>query len=85
MLVLAFTALVALAAVYDVLTIAWHRARETAHVSHAVIIGCTMEALAAIPFILAIELAEWWPIAAGVVGSAIGTTWGMRRAQANRG
>jgi hypothetical protein len=75
-----FAVMVALAAVYDVLTLAWHRAREGAARGRTVVIGCVMEAVAAIPFMVAIELGEWWPIAAGVIGSAIGTAWGMRAA-----
>lgn len=78
MTLLAFIALIALAAVYDVLTLAWHRAREARACTRTVVIGCVMEAAAAVPFIVAIELVEWWPIVAGVIGSALGTTWGMR-------
>jgi hypothetical protein len=76
----AFFGLVALAAGYDVLTIAWHRAREDRRLLATVIIGCVMEAAAAVPLAFAISLGEWWPIAAGVLGSAIGTFVGMRRA-----
>lgn len=83
MTALAFIALVALAAVYDVLTLAWHYARDASKIGRMVVIGCIMEVAAAVPLVLAISLGEWWPIGAGVVGSAIGTFIGAKRATAN--
>ncbi len=74
-----FVALVALSAAYDVITLAWHRSRESGAVRHTVVLGCLLEAMAAVPFVTALEMGAWWPLVAGVVGSAIGTTWGMRR------
>lgn len=78
MTVLAFVALVALAAVLDVLTLAWHRARERGLRGRTIVIGVGHEIAASVPLVAAIELGAWWPIAAGVVGSVIGTAWGMR-------
>lgn len=80
MTALVFIVLAALAAVYDVVTLAWHRARERGHVARTVALGCALEAMAAVPIVTAFELGTWWPLAAGVIGSAIGTSWGMRRA-----
>lgn len=77
---LAFTALVALAAIVDVLTLAWHRARERGDRSRTIIIGVGHEIAVSVPLVVAIELSSWWPIAAGVLGSIIGTAWGMRAA-----
>lgn len=77
---LAFTVLTALAAAYDVLTIAWHRAREAGKVGRTVTIGCAMEAIGALPFVAVVVSGEWWPLVAGVIGSAIGTALGMRHA-----
>lgn len=80
MTALAFLGLVALAAVLDVLTLAWHRAREAGARGRTVVIGVGHEIAASVPLVVAIELGAWWPILAGVIGSVIGTTWGMRRA-----
>jgi hypothetical protein len=78
MTALAFVALVALAAILDVLTLAWHRARERGMRTRTIVIGVGHEIAASVPLVVAIELASWWPIAAGVLGSILGTAWGMR-------
>lgn len=80
MIALYFTALVALAAALDVVTFAWHRARERRQRGRTVAIGVAHELLGSIPLVVAIELGTWWPIAAGVVGTVIGSTWAMRDA-----
>lgn len=80
MKVLAFAGLALLAAIYDVLTLSWHRSRERGEIGRTIVIGCAMEAVAAVPFVVALELGEWWPIAAGILGSAVGTWAGMRHA-----
>jgi len=81
MIALYFAGLVALAAVYDVVTLGWHRARERGEIARTVTLGCALETLAAVPLVIAISCNEWWPIAAGVIGSAIGTSVGMYRAR----
>ncbi len=77
---LAFAALVVLAALYDVLTFAWHRAREARRVGRAVVVGVGMEVVGTAPFLVAFATGEWWFLAAGILGSVIGTTFGMARA-----
>lgn len=84
MTVVAFVVLVALAAVADVLSIAWHRARERAAVGRTVALSVALEALNAIPFAAALAADDWRLLVAGVAGSALGTWWGMRRAPADR-
>jgi ABC-type methionine transport system permease subunit len=79
---LAFTVLAVLAALLDVTTFAWHRAREREQRARTVTLGVAHELLGAVPFMIAIELSAWWPIAASVVGSIVGSTWAMRRAPA---
>lgn len=84
MIALYFAALVALAALGDVLSLAWHYARDARRTARMVVIGCALEIVNAVPFVVAIELGEWWPVAAGVLGSAIGTIVGAKRAPSDR-
>lgn len=76
-----FVGLVALAAGADVLSLAWHYARDARNTTRMVILGCALELLNSAPLVMVIALHEWWPIAAGVVGSAIGTVVGAKRAR----
>lgn len=80
MIALEFLGLAILAAVLDVTTFAWHRARERGARGRTVALGVAHELLGAVPFMIAIELGTWWPLAASVVGSIVGSTWAMRRA-----
>lgn len=84
MTALAFVALVALGAVADVLSLAWHYARDARRTARMVVLGCALELLSAAPFVAVIASGEWWPIVAGVIGSAIGTVIGAKRAAADR-
>lgn len=79
MIALQFLALAALAAVHDFLALAWHYAREARRTRRMILIGIVMEIVGAVPLVVALELGAWWPVAAGVVGSAVGTSIGMGR------
>lgn len=79
MIALIFVALVGLAALHDFLALAWHRARERAERSRTIVIGVAMELVGAVPLVVALELGTWWPVAAGVLGSIVGTALGMDR------
>lgn len=83
MTVFGFVALVALGALADILSLAWHAARESRRTARLVAVGCVLELVNAAPFVTVIALGEWWPIIAGVIGSAIGTYIGAIRAPAN--
>lgn len=78
MTALAFAALVVLAAAADCLSIAWHRSRESGVMGRTVALSIALEVLNAVPFAAALAADDWRLLAAGVVGSAIGTAWGMR-------
>lgn len=84
MTALAFVILVALAACADVLSLAWHYARDARRTARMVVIGTVLELVNAVPLVAVVALAEWWPIAAGVIGSAIGTVIGAKRAPSDR-
>lgn len=81
---LTFLGLVVLGALADVLSLAWHYARDAKRTGRMVALGCALELLNAAPFLTVIALGEWWPVAAGVVGSAVGTFIGAKRAPADR-
>lgn len=79
-----FLAVVAVSAIYDVLAITWHRARERGQVLPAVLLGCAMEASGLLPIAISIATGDYWILLAGVIGSAIGIALGMHYAPASR-
>ncbi len=79
-----FVALVVLAGLHDFLALTWHYAREAHRTTRMVVVGVAMELVGAVPLVVALELGAWWPVAASVVGSAVGTVLGMGRAPAER-
>lgn len=80
MIAFAFLALVVVSVIADVLALAWHYARDERKTWRMVVLGCALEVVNAAPLVTTIMVGELWPIAAGVLGSAIGTVIGARRA-----
>jgi hypothetical protein len=77
--VIAVLACFALAALGDVLTVWWHRARERRSVPVAATLSGALELLTWAPLWLAITTEDWRVVAASVAGSVVGTAIGMRR------
>lgn len=78
MALLTFIGAVLVAAAADVLSIRWHDARERRQVRRAVALGVALEVANAVPVAAAVALSDWRLLAAGVIGSVIGTAWGLR-------
>lgn len=77
---IAFGLLIIISAVYDIVTIAWHRNREAGKIAPTVLLSVCLEVLATAPVAVAILADDWRLLLAGVVGSAIGTAVGMSHA-----
>lgn len=84
MTALVFVALVLLSTLHEFFGIAWHYAREAGNTGRMLGIGTAMNVAGAVPLVVAIEQGTWYPLAAGIVGSAIGTIIGMNHAPATR-
>lgn len=84
MTALGFVVLVALAATYDSLAVAWHSSRERGHAWRTGAIAAVMEIVGAVPLAVVFTEGTLWPLLAGVIGSVLGTVWGVARASTNR-
>jgi hypothetical protein len=71
-----------LAAVTDVLAVAWHDARERRAAGRAALIAAGLEAAAWVPVVVAIETGDARVAVAAIVGSAIGCWLAVRRLRA---
>lgn len=79
-----FTVLAWAAALLEVLSILWHRAREQGRWARGALVAAAMEAVAIIPLWCAIETRSCAPLLAGIVGAALGTAIGVSHATPDR-